>query len=174
MMNRSQMLARVALFAALAYVLAYASVFIPNVSLIYIVFFASGVLYGLRMGIMIAGVGEFIWTIFNPYGMAPVTTTISQIIAMMLIGALGAVFFHSKLISKISWKGFTLFAVNGLLAGLIFQVVLTSVDAWLYGPFWQYLMAGLGFAVLNIVSNGVIFPVFYPVVVQLAKKEYAR
>lgn len=171
MMNRSQMVARVALFAALAYVLAYASVFIPNVSLIYIVFFAAGAVYGLRMSLMISGVGEFIWTVFNPLGMAPVTTTIAQIFAMMIVGALGATLYRSKILKAVSAQGIVVFALYGLASGLVFQAILNGVDAWLYGPFWEYLVSGLGFAALNIISNAVIFPVFYPVVVQLVKRE---
>ncbi|MEZ5360466.1 MAG: ECF transporter S component [Candidatus Zixiibacteriota bacterium] len=174
MMNRSQIVARVALFAALAYVLAYASVFIPNVSLIYIVFFAAGVVYGARIALMISGIGEFIWTVFNPLGMAPVTTTIAQIIAMMLVGALGALLYKSKFARTVSVQGVIIYALLGLTAGFIFQVILNGTDAWLYGPFWEYLISGLGFALLNIVSNAVIFPVFYPVIVQLVKKESAR
>lgn len=173
-MNRSQIVARVALFAALAYVLAYASVFIPNVSLIYIVFFAAGVVYGLRIALMISGIGEFIWTVFNPLGMAPVTTTIAQVIAMMVVGALGATLYRSKFVQAVSVKGIIIFTLYGLAAGFIFQAILNGVDAWLYGPFWEYLISGLGFAVLNIVSNAVIFPIFYPVIVQLVKKESAR
>ncbi|MCK5125969.1 MAG: ECF transporter S component [candidate division Zixibacteria bacterium] len=173
-MSHSQVTARVALFVALAYVLAYATAFIPNVSLIFIVFFSAGALYGLRVGLMVGGIGEFLWTVFNPFGMAPVTTTISQIAAMMIVASLGAIIYKSKIMNSFSVKGVILFSVFGLLSGFVFQLILNGVDAWLYGPFWEYLMAGLGFAVISIVSNAVIFPVFYPVIVKLAQKEYAR
>jgi hypothetical protein len=172
MRGDGRFVARVALFSALAYVLALASAFfIPNVSLIFIVVFAAGAVYGLSYGLAVGGIGEFLWTFFNPYGMASLPITISQITAMMLVGALGATLFHSRILNAVMPHGFWICGVLGLASGLIFQIVLGVVSAWLYGPFWQSLAAGLAFALLMIVSNAVIFPACYPILVKLALRE---
>ena len=164
--------ARVALFSALAYVLALASAsFIPNVSLIFIVVFAAGAVYGLPYGITVGGVGEFLLTIFNPYGPASLPITIAQIAAMMLVGALGATLFRTQLILTLVPRGFLICGLLGLASGLTFQIILNLVSAWLYGPFWESLMAGLAFSLLTIVSNAVIFPVCYPILVKLSVRE---
>ncbi|MEE9441602.1 MAG: ECF transporter S component [candidate division Zixibacteria bacterium] len=171
MMKRSRLIARVAIFSALAYVFAYASFYIPNVSLIFIVIFAAGAIYGIRVGILVGGIGEFLWTVFNPYGMATVPTMISQIVGMILVGALGGFLYGFPFIKKVSPTGFIIFAIYGLLSGLVFQILLNGVEAWLYGPFWEYLLAGMSFALFTIFSNMVIFPVCYPVIVKLCSAE---
>lgn len=163
--------ARVALFSALAYVFALASVYIPNVSLSFIAVFASGALFGLRAGLIVGALGQFLWSLFNPYGMALPPTAIAQIIAMMLVGALGASLFRSPVLHKTTPRGFWIFGGMGLAAGLIFQIILNGVDAWIYGPFWQRLYAGLAFSIATVVSNGLIFPACYPLVVKLAVRE---
>jgi uncharacterized membrane protein len=163
--------ARVALLSATAYVLALASVYIPNVSLIFIVVFAAGAVYGPVYGLTVGGLGEFLWTVFNPYGMAPAVITIAQIAGMMLVGALGAVLFHSNLLQRVIPRGFWICGLLGLASGLIFQVIMNVVSAWLFGPFLESLAAGLMFSLLTIVSNTLIFPVCYPVLVKMAARE---
>jgi hypothetical protein len=163
--------ARAALFSALVYILALASVYIPNVSLSFIVVFASGALYGLKTGLVVGGLGMFLWTVFNPLGMASAPTTISQIVGMMLVGALGAMLFRSGILNKTTPRGFLIFGHLGLTAGLVYQIVVNVVDAWLYGPFKERLYAGLLFSLFTIVSNALIFPACYPLVVKVARRE---
>jgi uncharacterized membrane protein len=163
--------ARVALFSALAYVSALISVYIPNVSLIFIVVFASGVLFGLTAGLMVGGLGMFLWTVFNPYGMASLPITISQIAGMMLVGGLGATISGSSFVRKAVSYGFFVFGLLGLATGLVFQIVVSLVLAWLYGPFWPSLLSNLSFALLTILSNGIIFTLCYPLLVRLKNRE---
>ena len=160
--------ARVALFSALAYVLALASMYIPNVSLAFIAIFACGALYGARTGIAAGGVGMFLWTVFNPLGMAAVPVTAAQIAGMMIVGGLGAGISRSMIMTRVVARGFWTFGVLGFLSGLLYQVIVGGVNAWLYGPFWQSLSAGLIFSLATIISNGLIFPACYPLVVKLA------
>ena len=163
--------ARVALFSALAYVSALISVYIPNVSLIFIVVFAAGALFGLTAGLMVGGLGMFLWTVFNPYGMASLPITISQIAGMMLVGGLGATIAGSSVVRKVVSHGFFVFGLLGLVAGLIFQIIVSLVLAWLYGPFWPSLLSNLSFALLTILSNAIIFPLCYPLLVRLKNRE---
>jgi hypothetical protein len=163
--------ARVALFSALAYVLALASFYIPNVSLIFIAVFACGALFGGKTGVAAGGLGMFLWTVFNPFGMAPLPVTIAQIIGMIIVGALGATVNGSTFMHRILPRGFWIFSLLGLLSGLTFQVIVSGVSAWLFGPFWASLSAGLLFMLVTIISNAVIFPACYPLVVKLAARE---
>lgn len=164
--------ARVALFSALAYVAALASIYIPNVSLIFIVVFVSGVLWGLKAGLIVGAVGEFLWTFFNPYGLAPFPIAAAQIGGMMLVGALGVVVYRSAVLNRVGPRGFFVFGFLGLASGLAFQLILTGVDTWLYGQSWQYFVTGLGFSMATIISNMLIFPACYPLIVKLAVREY--
>ncbi len=163
--------ARVALFSALAYVLALASFYIPNVSLSFIAVFACGALFGGKSGVAAGGLGMFLWTVFNPFGMAPLPVTIAQIIGMIIVGALGATVTGSAIMHRMLPRGFWMFSFLGLLSGLAFQVIVSGVSAWLFGPFWASLSAGLVFALATIISNAIIFPACYPLVVKLAARE---
>ncbi len=166
--------ARVAIFSALAYAAALASIYIPNVSLSFIVIFASGALFGLKTGLMVGGLGEFLWTVFNPLGMAPAPIICAQVAAMMLVGGLGAIATDRPYLKQVTRYGFVIFALFGLAAGLGFQIILNAVDTVLYGQSWKYLMAGLVFSLATVVSNIVIFPVCYPLVVKLATRQRRR
>lgn len=165
--------ARVALFSALAYVLALASVYIPNVSLIFIVVFAAGVLHGLKAGLLVGGIGEFLWTIFNPYGMAALPITAAQVVGMILVGALGGVVSRLPMFTRTHKTGFAVMALMGLASGLIFQLVVNLVSAFLFQPFWESLAAGMMFSLITILSNGVIFTLCYPMLVKLRRREGA-
>jgi len=170
MMTEGRFAARVALFSALAYVLALVSIYIPNVSLSFIAVFACGALFGPKCGIGAGGLGMFLWTVFNPFGMAAVPVMIAQIIGMMIVGAQGGMIARLAVVRSIELKGFWIFGVMGLLAGLVYQLIVSGVNAWLFGPFRESLVAGLGFSLLTIVSNAVIFAAAYPVVVKLAAR----
>jgi len=163
--------ARVALFAALAYILALASVYIPNVSLSFIAVFAGGALFGLKTGVSAGGLGMFLWTVFNPYGMAVIPVTIAQIAGMMLVGALGATVAGSIIMRHVQKRGFWIFALLGTTGGLLYQVIVGAVNAWMFGPFWASLSAGLVFSLATIISNALIFPACYPLIVRLANRE---
>ena len=167
----SRLAARVALFSALAYVAALITVYIPNVSLSFIVIFAAGVLFGLKAGLMVGALGEFLWTVFNPLGMASLPITLAQITGMALVGVLGAAVRQSSLLDKAVGQGFWLFALLGLTAGLIYQLILNLVGAWLFQPFWPSLLAGLAFSLATVVSNGFIFALAYPFLVKLVARE---
>lgn len=162
--------ARVALFSALAYVAALVSVYIPNVSLSFIVIFASGALFGFTTGLAVGGLGEFLWTMFNPLGMAPVPMICAQVAGMVLVGGLGAAASGRSYATRATMAGFFWYALFGLAAGLIFQIMVNGADTLLYGRSWGYLTAGLVFSLATIVSNIVLFPLCYPAVVRLTAR----
>lgn len=168
MMAEGRFAARVAIFSALAYVLALVSVYIPNVSLMFIAIFASGAVFGSKCGVGAGGLGMFLWTVFNPFGMAAAPIMLAQIVGMMMVGALGGLVAVSPVMRTIAPRGFWLFGVMGLLAGFVYQLIVSGVNAWLFGPFRESLQAGLVFALLTILSNAVIFPAAYPIIVKLA------
>ena len=171
MKSDGKFIARVALFSALAYVAALASIYVPNVSLIFVVVFVSGILFGLRGGVTVGGIGMFLWSLFNPFGMTSLPIIIAQITGMVLVGAQGAILHRSTVFEKQVGRGYFLFALLGLSSGLIFQVILNLVYAWIYRPFWESLYAGMLFSLLTIVSNTIIFPLCYPLVIKLCKRE---
>ncbi len=174
MIGQSRWLAVTAMFVALAYVSALASYFIPNVSLIFIAVFSAGALFGLKSGLIVGLLGEFLWTFLNPVGPAPPPTMLGQIVGMTAVGALGATVFNRKLMRQPSPFGYWSLFHLGLTCGLAFQIILTSFEMAAYGLTWEYLTLGLTFSILTIVSNGIIFPFCYPFLVRLNNRAGAH
>lgn len=161
------------MFVALAYVSALASYFIPNVSLIFIAVFSAGALFGLKSGLIVGLLGEFLWTFLNPVGPAPPPTMIGQILGMIAVGALGGTIYNRQFMRQPSKLGYWSLFHLGLTCGLTFQIILTAVEMAAYGLTWQYLTLGLSFSIFTIVSNGIIFPFCYPFLVRLKNREGA-
>jgi predicted anti-sigma-YlaC factor YlaD len=90
---------------------------------------------------------------------------------MILVGGMGGVLYRRRILEQASSAGYVVFALTGLASGLVFQVLLNGVSAFLYQPFWPSFVAGLTFSLLTIISNAFIFPVCYPLVVKLARRE---
>jgi uncharacterized membrane protein len=171
MKSNTRFIARVALFSALAYVLALISVHIPNVSLIFITIFTGGILLGFSGGLMVGGIGMFLWTVFNPFGMTSAPMTMAQIAGAIIIGVIGAAASKSKTTVQLRLGGWLIFAFYGLITVFIYQLIVSLTIAFLYGPFWPALISNLNFALIMIISNTVIFTACYPIVVRLKQRE---
>ena len=83
-----------AMFISLAVGSGFALVMVPNIELITTIVFISGAYLGSRWGIIIGGVSEFIFSALNPLGSGLVffPILIAQVIAMMIVGAVGGLF----------------------------------------------------------------------------------
>ncbi len=173
MISRTKRLTRIAVFAALVVAFCFLSSFIPSINPGFFVVFAAGFLWGWWPGITVGAVGYFIWIIANPYGPSPLPLLVSQIVGISFSGMLGAL--AKGLFKEIHWSRHTaaVMVLCGLLSGLGYHIVVDVVDAWLYQPFWPRLMAGLVFSLITIISNAIIFPLFFPALVFMYKKENA-
>lgn len=162
---------RVAVFAALVFIFSYFSVFLYNVNLAFFIVFSAGFLWGIWPGVLVGALGFFLWSNFNPMGPAPFPLLISQMLGISLTGIIGH--FVSKLLSKkISGGGqIILLALSGLFSGLIYHLIVDIVDAFIYQPFWPRLIGGILFSLITIISNGIMFPLLYPALAYLRRKE---
>lgn len=162
---------RVAVFAALVFIFSYFSVFLYNVNLAFFIVFSAGFLWGTGPGILVGAIGFFLWSNFNPMGPAPFPLLISQMLGIALTGAIGH--FISKLLSKTSSdRGqILLLALSGLFSGLIYHIIVDTIDALIYQPFWPRLIGGLLFSLITIISNSIMFPLLYPALAYLRRKE---
>ena len=80
MMRRHLLVARIALFSALVYVLSWGTSYLPNVNFIFFIVFSAGFLWGAVPGILVGLIGMGLWTAFNPYGPAPAPIMMAQVI----------------------------------------------------------------------------------------------
>jgi len=171
MKNRARTVAGMAIFTALAYVSALASVAIPNVSLIFIVVFFAGLLFGKGPGLMVGALGEFLWTSFNPYGMPAVPLILAQVIGMACVGLGGGFLSKKAFLRKHDRRGYFIFALMGLFTASVFQILVSITLALLYGPFWPSLFSNLYFALITVISSTLIFGFSYPIALKIYRRE---
>ncbi|PWB74724.1 hypothetical protein C3F09_03285 [candidate division GN15 bacterium] len=169
-MTPPRLITRVALFSALIYVLSWATVYLPNVKVIFFIVFTAGFLWGGPAGWLVGMIGTGLWTIFNPFGPAGIPVAVAQIVGGGLCGPVGAI------VRKMRWARLNRLTLNTILvtAGafctLLYFVPVNTVDAWVYQPFWPRFIGALPWTAISLVSNMFIFPLLFPV----ARFLYAR
>lgn len=174
MTRRLQLMTRVALFAALVFVFSYFSVTLYNFNPAFFIVFLAGYIWGVWPGIGVGVIGFFLYSNFNPYGMAPFPIMVSQLIGISLTPLIGAAV--SRMITAATWDGRTIFilALAGFVSGLSYHIIVDIVDALIYQPFLPRLIGGLFFSLITIVSNSILFPLLFPVLVYMRSREKER
>ncbi|MFQ5498648.1 MAG: hypothetical protein ACE5FH_03160 [Candidatus Zixiibacteriota bacterium] len=171
MISRSRLMARIALFSGLIYVLSWATAWLPNVNSIFFVTFLAGLLWGLTSGVAVGALGMGLWTTFNPYGPAPIPMMIVQVIGAAGSGAVGAIFRSAGWYALSYRLRPVMLVVAALLCTVLYYLPVNGVDAWLFQPFWPRFVAGLPFVGLSLISNIIIFPVFFGAALPLMRRE---
>jgi len=84
-------LVRAAIFAALAIGVGFSLLLIPNIELITVTIFISGLTLGSAWGMLIGGTAEIIFSSLNPLGsgLSFPPLFFSQVLSMIIIGAIG-------------------------------------------------------------------------------------
>ncbi len=165
-------LVRASIFTALAIGLGFSLLMVPNVELISVVVFLSGLTLGVRWGILVGGTAELIFSVLNPFGSGLVfpPLLLSQIISMIIIGAVGGLLrplFFKKDFSKKSIAGL---AITGFILTFIFDSLTTlsypfSAGFDLPQTIGIYI-SGIGFTFLHQISNAIVFAVGVPSVIK--------
>lgn len=165
-------LVRASIFTALAIGLGFSLLMVPNVELISVVVFLAGLTLGVRWGILVGGTAELIFSVLNPFGSGLVfpPLLLSQIISMIIIGAVGGLLrplFFKKDFSKKSIAGL---AITGFILTFIFDSLTTlsypfSAGFDLPQTIGIYI-SGIGFTFLHQISNAIVFAVGVPSVIK--------
>lgn len=165
---RTRRIAAAGLFAALALAINFPLLGIPNVELFSFCMFISGVFLGAWGGFIVPLVAGSIFIIFNPNGPPTLfTLAIAQLIGFILFGLAGALFGKSILHSKNRLVSVTLCTAIGVMFTFIYDLLTNAAFAVTIGPFWPTIIGGIGFSLWHIVSNGLIFGFFEPILVKL-------
>jgi len=170
MMRRHLLVARIALFSALVYVLSWGTSYLPNVNFIFFIVFSAGFLWGAVPGILVGLIGMGLWTAFNPYGPAPAPIMMAQVIGAAGSGLVGAVFRRSN------WQRSQAPALAGrlilsaFLCTVFFYLPVNMVDAMLFQPFWPRFVGGALWAAISLGFNVLIFPLLF----RAARRLYVR
>ena len=168
-------LVKAAIFSSVAIGMGFSLMLIPNIELITVVVFLSGLYLGIWWGGLVGMTSMAIYSGMNPMGSGLSFPPLfaMQIIGMSLTGIIGGLvrpFFFVKqfnvfLISSLAILGFTVTLIYDMLtliaypiaAGLGFSGILAA------------LIKGLGFTLLHEISNAIVFVISIPRVIKLLK-----
>lgn len=171
MNSRLRLIPRIALFAALIYVLSWGTSYLPNINLIFFIAFMAGVYWGLVPGILVGGLGMALWTMFNPFGPATFPVMLAQVTGTAFSGAIGAVFARRQFHLTTGRTRIFALVLAATLCTLMFYLPVNLVDAWIFKPFWPRFVGGMLWALISLAGNVVIFPVLFGAATILYNRE---
>jgi len=166
-LSKTKSIAFIGLFIALILGLGYSLIMVPNVEMIIAMIFISGVLMGKLKGAIIGLIGEFLFSALNPFGsglMFP-PLIVLQSVSGAIIGFTGGLL--SKRVLKGDYKKISIIiGLIGLLLTLFYDVATTIAYPITAGfdakGIIAVIIAGVGFSIIHIVSNTIIFALIVP------------
>ncbi|MFW9819015.1 MAG: hypothetical protein ACFFE5_05345 [Candidatus Thorarchaeota archaeon] len=173
-------IALISTFTALAIVLGYLLVHIPNIELFTLTIFLSGFILGKRDGMIVGLLSSSIFCFFNPFGASPLPLLTFQLINYSLVGLMGALisylFKKTNLIKYDDMYNFSVMVILGFIGAFItlnFQIISTLIEVLTYGTINQFItrfLTGVIFTVIHIVGNTLGFIFILPGLIQLFNK----
>ena len=160
------------IFIALILGVGYALAFVPNVELVTTMIFLAGVLMGLKCGLLVGILGEFLFSALNPIGSGLLfpPMLIAQIAAMTVVCLTGALLRNYILNWKTSLPNVILIGAIGLLLTLFYDILVSAAYPLSAGfklrETVATIIAGLAFSVIHLISNTIIFIVLVPLTAQ--------
>jgi len=160
------------IFIALILGVGYALAFVPNVELVTTMIFLAGVLMGLKRGLLVGILGEFLFSALNPMGSGLLfpPMLIAQIAAMTVVCLTGALLRNYILNWKTSLSNIILIGVIGLLLTLFYDILVSAAYPLSAGfklrETVATIIAGLAFSIIHLISNTAVFIVLVPVTAQ--------
>lgn len=161
------------IFIALGVSLGFALINIPNVELITATVFVAGYLIGTKEGMLVGFLTEAFYSLLNPLGMAALPLFIAQVLSMGIAGLMGGILAKQKsrrsgmvYYLQLGLAGFLITALFALLTTLSFVLLINFSLNKLAASF----IYGLGFYIVHILTNIVIFMTLVPTIINAAGK----
>jgi len=159
--------AYVGIFIGTGVALGYLLAAVPNIELVTATIFLAGYIIGKSGGIMVGVLTFGIFSTLNPYGMPPLPLLLTQIFAGGLIGFTGGAI-------KERWEGIVSFTISGILLTFFYDLTTNASGYFLFpqkNTFIAYMITGIGFSGVHILSNGAIFPtLLFPLTKNLKRR----
>ncbi|MCK4236247.1 MAG: ECF transporter S component [Candidatus Krumholzibacteria bacterium] len=153
-----------ALFTALSVALGYLLAGVPNVELMTLCVFLSGVFLGPRLGALVGALSIFFYSIFNPFGPALPPLILAQVGAFVLTGISGG--FLRRYVRSSGRTAVMVSAVAGLVLTLVYDSLTTAATALIVLGHRGFLkgitgvfVVGSAFIAIHVLSNIAIFAV---------------
>ncbi|MGB5105168.1 MAG: ECF transporter S component [Candidatus Zixiibacteriota bacterium] len=165
---RPRTVAAIGLYSALAYAGSFVLMVIPNATLGILMVFFGGYGTGTLAGCLIGAISATLISLFNPYGMAMLPILLAQIGGYSCVGMLGGSL-ANRLNARTSVYYLLSLGLLGVTTALLYQIPVSIVDAWLFGPFRERLVVSASFALITVASNVIFFIVLFPILAKLQK-----
>ena len=164
MENPTRRIIQTGLFVALVVVLGFLLAEVPNVELMTVSVFLSGVILGLRRGVVVGLLSILLYSLFNPYGPPLPPLVLAQILGFAIIGSSGGIL--RKQLALGGKAPYLFSALAGLILTLIYDslttaataVIVLGVDGFMKG-LAGFFVAGALFIVVHTLSNTIVFAV---------------
>ncbi|MDB9722967.1 hypothetical protein OAA83_03455 [Candidatus Marinimicrobia bacterium] len=168
-------LVRASIFCALAIGMGFSLILVPNIELITVIVFMSGLMLGLRWGALVGGTAIFIYSGLNPMGsgLSFPPLFFMQIIGMAITGFIGGLFKSFFLLKKTSMISLISLGFLGFFCTFIYDfltLISYPLSAGLgMSGIMAALVKGIGFTLLHEISNVIVFIVTVPKVIKYLK-----
>ena len=168
-------LVRASIFCALAIGMGFSLMLVPNIELITVIVFISGLMLGCKWGALVGGTAIFIYSGLNPMGsgLSFPPLFFMQILGMAITGFTGGLF--SRFFLEKETKVFSLITLGllGFTCTFIYDF-LTLISYPLSSGLGvsgiiAALLKGIGFTLLHEISNAIVFVVTIPKVIKYLK-----
>jgi len=145
---------------------------IPNLEFVTLASFAAGVLLGPRDGAVVAGITELLYSLLNPYGVAPPLVTAAQVLGMALVGAAGGLRRVWE-VRPLVLRG-VLLGVAAALLTAVFDLLTNVATGLVFGQMKVWILGGIPFSLVHIGWNAAVFARLGPAIVAVLARYRAR
>ncbi len=128
---------------------------IPGIEWVSLLCLSGGLLLGIGAGIRLALVGEFLYSLTSPYGLAPPLVLVAQLVGMAPAGLAGG------LLRRRSFP-FWIYGAAGFVTTLWFDACTDLASVPFVGGLRPAFLAGLPFRAVHVGSNVVLFAALGP------------
>ena len=147
---------------------------IPNFELLTLVVFCSGVLLGVRDGMLVGAITELIYSVLNPYGAVHPLVTVSQVFGMMAAGLAGGLSARLGVASLPTPVRIATLVAIAAVVTIFFDLITNLATAVLFGQIVPTLIGGVPFALWHLFWNIVLFAVLGTPLIAVFSRYRAR
>ncbi|NIR48068.1 ECF transporter S component [candidate division KSB1 bacterium] len=164
----------VGIFSALAFAGGYLFIAVPNVEIFTAIVFLSGILLGSRKGMLVGLIAQTLYSILNPYGVAPLPLLVAQVTHRILVGYVGGRFQTMLNPESTAWVSTAYLGFTGLVLTLLFDFMTDASSFFISGFSLEQMKVtftlGLGWYVVHAIGNTLIFAIVLPVIIKGVKR----
>lgn len=170
-MNNTKKIAFTGIFIALILAVGYSLVYVPNVELVTMIIFLSGYFMGIKNGLIVGIVGEFLFSALNPFGsglMFP-PMLVAQLFAMAIVSLAGGVSGRLLKAEKFKKQYILIFGIIGFIITLIYDILVSAAYPISAGfginETFGVILSGVLFSIMHIAMNVMVFSILLPVII---------